>query len=354
VRLTSALLAAVAGSVGAPALAQSTVTVYGLLDVAMTSVDNVAGARTRTLDNGAWQSSRIGFRGTEDLGGGLRALFTIESSIGVDVGSSGNPFWGRQSFVGLGGSWGTVTLGRQYDFVYYLADGRVVAGGLESAVAGGPGGSAGSVTPLDLHAGGVRYDNSMKWTRKFGPVGVGLMLGLGQEKAIVGSTDKMTSTTVTYSANGLDVGLAWVKDNYNAASSGNNANEVATAKATYQLGDWLLLGNVTTGKSRNTRARHKPVEVGFMYSIKPLWAAGVTLSRASVTNAAGAQTHINRVLVGTTYDLSKRTLLYAVGGYAKSANAAVYRGHVGAPGGAAAPSSDDTQSTVRIGIRHSF
>jgi predicted porin len=353
-RLTSALLAAVAGSVSVPALAQSTVTVYGLLDVGLTSVDNVAGSRTRTLDNGVWQSSRIGFRGTEDLGDGLRALFTIESSVGVDVGSSGTPFWGRQSFVGLSGSLGTVTLGRQYDFVYYLADGRLVAGGLESAVAGGPGGSGGSVTALDLHAGGVRYDNSIKWTRKFGPVSAGLMYGFGQEKAVAGSTDRITSATVTYSAKGLDVGVAWVKDNYNAANSGNNANQVATLKATYQLGDWLLFGNVTTGKSRNTLARHKPVEVGFMYTIRPLWAAGVAVSRANVTNAAGAQTHLNRVLVGTTYDLSKRTLLYAVGGYAKSGNAAVYRGHVGAPGGALSPSSDDSQNVVRIGMRHTF
>jgi predicted porin len=352
---TSPLLTAVALAFAAQsAAAQGNVTIYGLLDQSLTYVDDVAGQSTKSIDNGAWQSSRIGFRGTEDLGDGLKALFTLESSIGVDVGSSGNPFWGRQSFVGLSGKWGTFTLGRQYDFVYYLADGRLVAGGLESAVAGGPGGSAGAVTPLDLHAGGVRYDNTVKWTSKFGPIGVGLMYGLGLEKTVPEDTDKMASATVTYSKNGLDIGVAWMKDNYNAASSGNNANEVLTVKGTYQAGPWLLLANAAAGKSRNTPARHKPVEVGFMYNFAPQWNAGLALSRASVTNATGADTHINRLLLGTTYDLSKRTLLYAVAGHVKSGDASVYRGHVGAPGGALQPSSDDSQSSLRLGIRHVF
>ena len=91
-----------------------------------------------------------------------------------------------------------------------------------------------------------------------------------------------------------------------------------------------------------------------MYTLKPLWAAGLAVSRAQVTNAAGAKTHMSTLLLGTTYDLSKRTLLYAMAGLSKSGDEAVYKGHVGAPGGAPSPSSDDSQNVIRVGIRHTF
>lgn len=343
-----------AATCSASGSAQTTVNVYGLLDVGISRADNVAGKNTLTIDNGVWQSSRFGFRGAEDLGGGLKALFTIEGGFSLDTGAGSSALFGRQSFVGVSSPWGTVTLGRQYDFVYYLADGRLVTGGLEAAVAGGPGGAAGALKPLDTHAGGVRYDNSIKWTNKYGPIGVGLMYGLGLEKTVPGSTDKVTSATITYDQGGLQGGIAWVKDNYNTANSGNNANEVLTMKGTYQTGPWLLLANATTAKSRNSLARHRPVEVGFMYNFTAPWAAGLAVSRAKVTNAVGREAHTSTLMLGTTYDLSKRTLLYLVGAINKSSDASVYRGHVGSPGGAAEPSSDDTQNVIRVGIRHVF
>lgn len=338
----------------ASAQAQNGVTIYGLIDASLSYADDVDGASTRTIDNGAWQSSRLGFRGVEDLGGGLKAIFTLESGFNVDTGVASSTFFGRQSFVGLSGAMGTVTLGRQYDFIYYLADGRVVAGGLESAVSGGPSGVAGAIGALDLHAGGVRYDNSIKWTRNFGGLGVGLMYGLGREKTVEDGTTRMASATLTYRAGGFLGGLAWVKDNYSAAISGNAANEVFVAKATYQIGRWFTFANVASGDSRNSQARHRPVEIGFMYSAMPLWDIGVAVSRAKVTNAAGRRTDSNRLLLGSTYTLSKRTLLYTVAGLSWSGDASVYAGFVGAPGGAAAPASGATQRVLRAGIRHTF
>ncbi|WP_165570864.1 porin [Comamonas thiooxydans] len=229
--LQSAALAC-AVSCSTVASAQEVVTIYGLIDASVSYADDVSGSSSHTLDNGAWQSSRLGFRGVENLGGGLKAIFTLEAGLNVDTGSTSAAFFGRQSFVGLSGEMGTLTLGRQYDFIYYLADGRLVAGGLESAVAGGPSGVAGAVGPLDLHAGGVRYDNSVKWTKNFGGLGVGLMYGLGREKAVPVGTSRAISATLTYRNGGFDGGFAWVKDNYDAANSGNAANEVFVAKAT--------------------------------------------------------------------------------------------------------------------------
>ena len=112
---------AVAGLVSAPAFAQSSVTVYGLIDMTVAHTrDSASGASSRTgLDsssNSPMSGSRIGFRGVEDLGNGLKASFVIEGGVAVDRGVSaqGGRTWGRQSFLALSGGFGTVAAGRQY------------------------------------------------------------------------------------------------------------------------------------------------------------------------------------------------------------------------------------------------
>lgn len=103
---------AIAGLASAPVFAQTNVTVYGVVDVTVESVKASGGdafevdRRTRVTSN----SSLIGFRGTEDLGNGLKALFQIESSIAADTG--GGTLAGRDTFVGLEGGFGKVQLGK--------------------------------------------------------------------------------------------------------------------------------------------------------------------------------------------------------------------------------------------------
>ncbi|AUN95582.1 porin [Pseudazoarcus pumilus] len=102
---------AVAGLMSAPAMAQSNVTIYGLVDLGMVYAkqgDN----KFRGVQSGTVSASRIGFKGSEDLGNGLSAKFQLEYGIGADVGSG--PTGARQSWVGLDGGFGFVGLGRQY------------------------------------------------------------------------------------------------------------------------------------------------------------------------------------------------------------------------------------------------
>lgn len=112
-----ALAAALAAS-ACSAWAQSSVTLYGIVDAAVERASNGAGVSVTRLVSGQGSASRLGFRGTEDLGGGLRAIFNLEAAINVDSGSGsgvgGGLMFNRQSWVGLGGSWGQVTLGRQF------------------------------------------------------------------------------------------------------------------------------------------------------------------------------------------------------------------------------------------------
>jgi hypothetical protein len=102
------------------ASAQSSVTLYGIADAYVQYLDGEDGL-TR-LQSGGINGSRLGVRGSEDLGGGLKAIFTLETGINIDDGTTGQGgvFWGRQAFVGLGSDFGTLTAGRQYGSVYYL------------------------------------------------------------------------------------------------------------------------------------------------------------------------------------------------------------------------------------------
>lgn len=112
----STLLFLLLGSVAGAAAAQSSITVYGIADAGLVAERGNAGGSLNKLNSGVASGSRLGFRGTEDLGGGLAANFVLETGIAIDTGgfTQGGVAFGRQSFVGLSGSFGAVTLGRQY------------------------------------------------------------------------------------------------------------------------------------------------------------------------------------------------------------------------------------------------
>ena len=340
--------------------AQSSLAIYGVADIGVSHVNNNAGAARTSTDSGIWKSSRIGFEGTEDLTAGRKALFVLEAGVNVDSGSGsvgGALAFNRQSFVGLSGEWGTVTLGRQYDFLYVNVlplSSELFAGGLASGTAGGPGGRAGSTNILDVHFGGTRYDNTVKWVKPVGPVTVGLMHGWGREGDVADSTKKVNSALLSYKQGGLGIGLGWTEDDYDAASSGNTANKVAAVKALYRTGNLTFLGNYADGRSRNTSATNKPLELGVAYKPTAALMVGLALGRAKATNITGATAIVRQASVGAIYNLSKRTVLYAMAARNRSSDAAVYRGFVGAPGGASAPSSTATQSALRLGVSHSF
>ncbi|MGN4074153.1 porin, partial [Burkholderia gladioli] len=110
---------AVTAAAASPALAQSSVTLYGVIDEGLNYTNNIGGKGGAVeLTSGYAQGSRWGLRGTEDLGGGLAAIFTLENGFDASSGKAqeGGRMFGRQAYVGLQDKrYGTVTLGRQYD-----------------------------------------------------------------------------------------------------------------------------------------------------------------------------------------------------------------------------------------------
>lgn len=104
------LLALAAIAASSASFAQSSVTLYGVVDA---SLESVKGEKTVTrVTSGNLATSRLGFKGTEDLGSGMKATFNLEAPVTVDTGAAGSTFWDRQAWVGVGGGFGELRLGR--------------------------------------------------------------------------------------------------------------------------------------------------------------------------------------------------------------------------------------------------
>jgi predicted porin len=179
----SLLALAVLGAFAGAASAQSSVTVYGRVDL---SVGKKMGTDDKGIFNGS--GNRLGFRGIEDLGGGLMALFDIEHRFEADTGAQTNPasFWQARSVVGLRGGFGQITLGREYTSTHSLVQNpadpwghdTIVSGGVDTdvngdTVIGGPGEVAGGTIPItrgyDPNTGSntiaqVRLSNSARYS----------------------------------------------------------------------------------------------------------------------------------------------------------------------------------------------
>lgn len=113
---------ATAGLLSAPAMADTSVMVYGIAD-AYVGYGKTGDNKFTGVNNAGLSGSRLGFRGTEDLGNGLKAVFTLEYALAIDtnegVGTSGAR--SRQQFIGLEGAFGFIGLGRQYSPGYFIS-----------------------------------------------------------------------------------------------------------------------------------------------------------------------------------------------------------------------------------------
>ena len=114
---TIGTIATAAATLCGAAHAQSNVTIYGLFDVGV-QLEDASNGKTVKVVSGGRSGSRLGFRGSEDLGGGLSAIWVGESGLNLDTGGlgQGGRFFGRQVYVGLKGGWGTLVGGRVATF----------------------------------------------------------------------------------------------------------------------------------------------------------------------------------------------------------------------------------------------
>jgi len=349
----SLLAIAVLATFTATAAAQTNVTIYGVVDAGLFSTDNGAATNSRVngLASGQQSGSRVGFRGTEDLGGGLSAIFTLENGFTADDGqlAQGGRLFGRQAFVGLSGGFGVVKLGRQY---------APIRAAVESVDPFGLG-LAGNASNI-FNVYGERTDNTINYTTaNFGGF-VGQAAYTFGEIAGDNSAGRHIGLSGAYNNGPIRAVLAYHKqDNGTTATPANGEADTVFVGGTYDFG----IAKLHAGYSRNkgesaTGATNVDRDDAMIGVSAPVGNGTLLASYGRRDNDLAANSDSNLWAVGYTYPLSKRTNFYT--SYARIKNDAGARQGFGTSGfgststaaGGVANGADP--STFNIGIRHTF
>jgi predicted porin len=361
--------------------AQSSVVVYGVFDTALRYTTNAAanGARKISVDGGLIQGSRVGFRGTEDIGGGLKASFMLESGFAPDAGTLGQQgqMWGRQAWVALQEtSWGTLTAGRQFGV------------GFDTLGSFDPYG-VGNHGAISWHADlvGVRFDNTVKYRNSIGPVSLSAAYSFGEQSgnARKGRTAGVAAgfagsnyTLVAMAQQSVDVNehkaVAWAaggtaqlgttklfagyvhnhRDQGFAVCGSNNASSLGSTPAACQLPNATANPNGINGPLSNTGLRAGPAGADAKTGLVVLGATWQAAGPVSLT--AGFMGENNQVQTPATPEGRRRTF-YGVADYYFSKRTDVYTSldHDRRSGAyAGAYSGQDTQTGLMLGLRHRF
>jgi len=353
--LAAAILAA-AGIQGAPALAQSSVTIYGLIDTGMVVESGGAAGHVTKMTSGISGGSRIGFKGTEDLGGGMSALFLLESGFQNDTGAlgQGGLLFGRQSYVGLNGGFGTVTAGRQYT-PQYLVLSAVDPFGTGYA------GDAANLMP-NTGNGASRMDNTIKYASpNFGGVTGELAYGFGETAGNTKAASQL-GAAIGYANGPLNVRLGFHGRNNDTVTTSTATGRSTLLGATYNFGPVKLHAAYGVNKGLNSsplRNTVNPYGTGAIVAstnsedmlIGVTVPFGVSHTFLASYIRKNDKTALNQdaaqVAVGYRYAMSKRTDLYAMYAHINNKNGAPYT--VGSSIEAGSGSS-----AWNLGIRHTF
>ena len=337
--MKKALIAlAVLGLTGGAAVAQSSVTLFGVLDAGLRYTKS-SGNTLKRLDSGGLNTSRLGVRGTEDLGGGLKAGFWLESQVDADTGvaGGGSAFWGRRATVSLSGDFGEVRLGRnktasrlhleEFDPTSFTGLGSVSA--VYSVLGSGngtalgradnlasyslPGNLGGFYGGVDLAAGEGTTNNKMQAARlgyKAGPLHVS-----GTYANANAATDKykLASVGVAY-----DFGVARPSFIYTEGKYGARKQTIYTAAVTVPLGQGLIMASYTDAKANGAAEALSGVGDAKLFAL------------------------------GYVYNVSKRTALYKTYGQIDNNGLGRY-----AVAGTPKVAAGQKSIGVYVGIRHS-
>jgi predicted porin len=309
----SLLALAVLGAFAATASAQSSVTIYGLLDLAVTKGNG--GTAPNPGANGTSEayimkqsaSSRLGFRGNEDMGGGLSAQFQIEHRFTPDDGAAAAPFWAGRSWLGLTFKpAGQVYLGREYGPAFWPA--------VKSDPFGWDG--VGQISTMQYAGfantnGGssVRTSNTAGFkSANFGGVTFQGAVGL-DEGANVGRNDGLN---VEYAGGPLYVGVGY--ERISGGPVATDGNKLMNLAVHWDFGFLKLMGYYGNGKVTGGTVSNKAVQLGARAPIGP----GVLKAAVARLDPQGNDNTVTKIGLGYDYFLSKRTNVYADFGQAKS------------------------------------
>jgi predicted porin len=327
-------------SVSSGAFAQSNVLIYGRLDIAIRRITNATSAGdslTETMP-GATTTSRWGLLGSEDLGNGLKATFKLEGGINPDVGTAAQSgrLFGRHATVGLSGSFGHITVGRQISLAY------------EFEGYNEPFGWANAFEPGFIYDNYVtkRWDNSIRYgSNKFGNMSGALMYSVG-ENASNSSANRMAGAALSYNSGNLGLNGV-VQQTHNAA--GVVDHELITFGGHYTMGKIKASLSYMKHQADITIQKNHIWATGINYALTPMLDLHAGVYYDKQTDLDGDKKMVSVML---NYKLSKRTFVYinadrgvTSGGYAS--NVFDDQGYRYAAG-------IDNRSSMSVGMRHNF
>lgn len=312
------LLASVVAGLGlglaGSAMAQGNgVQLYGLVDAFVGQEKTAAGSAMR-VDSGGMTTSFWGVKGTEDLGGGLKAVFNLEAFLTNDNGGAGrfpgDPFFARTANVGLSGGFGTVTLGRNTT-PYFV-----------STLLGNSFGDSFAFSPEILRTyagrgyviGDTGWSNSIAYSGNFAGVGVNAIYTLGDESATISRSGKGFGLSANYFSGPLMISGAYQTKNLSAVSGKQDAFRIGAA---YNFGPAKVFGSYQTVTDKDgsatagfTNGDHNGYQVG---ASVPMGGGAVLASYGRTKSSASGATSATRSVwaLGYDYNLSKRTDVYA-------------------------------------------
>ena len=296
------------------ALAQSSVTIFGTIDLNGRYVKNDGSTRRLSLSQDGINQSQLGFRGTEDLGGGLKAGFTLISTVNADTGSVNGKFFNRRSTVSLFSPMGELRLGRDYVPTFWN---NVI---FDAFGANGVGNSFNVWQLQATYAGSPAFGNFARADNSIGyflPSNLGGIYGQAMVAASEGATNqgRLLGARVGYAAGPFDVAFAAVQQRFDLASNPNVTGITpGSNQKTYNLGasyDFKfvkLLGMI----DHDTRSSLHETR-GSISGVIPFGTSEVHVgySRSKLTNDLAHNTNTDRSYQASyQYNLSKRTAIY--------------------------------------------
>ena len=333
--------------------ATSSVAIYGIADACLARAD-LGATSVKYLNSGCLYGSRWGLRGTEDLGGGLRAGFQLEAGITIDNGlqAQGGRAFGRKALVNLGGPWGSIEAGRDYAPAFYLVQ-PVDPMGL------GIGTASSTIWTGAASTGAARNDNVINL---LSPTWNGVSVRVQAAAGEGGTTArKAMGALVMYRSAATIAGVSHTR----VANANDSADDSATTVGVRQdFGSFSLAALAQSGSWKGTRAVAAPGSASALFSRSyrsfliggslPVTATSVaSISLKRYDDRTASNFDATQLSVNYVYSLSKRTDLYA--GYSRLKNERASRYEISdATAAYSSVSIGATTSLLATGIKHVF
>ena len=359
--------------------AQSSVTLYGAVDAAVTYTNNQHGAATYQASSGGRAGDKFGLTGTEMLSPNLKARFVLESGFNIQNGTEqpANTLFGRQAYVGLSGTWGEVLLGRQYsltnNYLSPLGSDTLFAGGLGSMLS-----DVDAVWNYDKVSNAIKFNSadvrgwrySAMYSRSssdletYDGYSIGSSYTKGNLTIAAAYMNMSTPATTMYLASEPPVaGQPYalpvanpIFDNYTTA----NTQQVFGVGASYVSGRSQLTAVYTNVRFQDivrtlsnanapTNAVFNNYQLNYAFKFTPYTMAGV-----GYQYSVAPRSEYQLVDFGAAYYFSKATYVYWITAWQHASGTNSAGKPAVADMLALAPSSDSDQLTVRVGLRHLF